>query len=95
MRASRLWQGSNHGLAMMIIAAGLFLCGPGPRAKGADDAKDKEAGAGERAPAKARLELIDQRLREAWEQASIKPSTMPADSRPAFAWGSRSSAPAA
>src|SRR4051794_38644038 len=78
MRTGRLWRGSNRGLAVVATVVGLIVFGPGATSRGADE---KDAGATKGSASKAKLDLIDQHLKEAWDQASIKPSTMSTDIR--------------
>jgi hypothetical protein len=56
---------------MFSILGGMTLLGWGPRSVGADVEKGSEAS---RRGGTVKLALIDQRLKEMWEQASIKPS---------------------
>jgi hypothetical protein len=77
MRAGRLWQVSSRSLAIAATLSVVLLIGYGQGSKGAEG--EKQGAISQVAPAKARLDLIDQRLKEAWEQASIKPSSVATD----------------
>src|SRR3954471_12461321 len=70
MTAGRLWRVSGRSLAIVAALSGVLLLAGGRSGRGADDEKG--------AP-KAKLDFIDERLREAWDQASIKPSALAGD----------------
>jgi hypothetical protein len=72
MRTGRRRCELGYRWAIVATLSGLALMGTGPAAWSFEDAK-KDASPSE-SSSKTRLDLIDQRLREAWEQASIKPS---------------------
>src|SRR5262249_26798618 len=65
MRARRLGRRTGRGIGLSLVLGGLLLSGS---ARGADN--DSEAA--KRVSTQAAM--IDQRLKEAWEQASLKPS---------------------
>src|SRR3954469_1727698 len=70
MTAGRLWRVSGRSLAIVAALSGVLLLAGGRSGRGADD---------EKAAPKAKLDFLDERLREACEQASIKPSPLATD----------------
>jgi hypothetical protein len=70
---------SSRSLAVVATLSALLLLGYGQGMQGAEDEKGGEAAASTGTKAKAKLDFIDERLREAWEQASIKPSPLATD----------------
>src|SRR4051812_19457457 len=77
MIAGRLWRTSSRSLAVVATLSGVLLLGQGQDTRGAGVEKGSEPSRA--ATAKVKLDFIDERLREAWEQASIKPSPLATD----------------
>src|SRR5262249_37622837 len=72
MRAGALGRRPVLGVALMAVAAAVVSWGGANRCSGEEPEKAPETGG--RAAARAKLDFPDQRLKEAWEQASVKPS---------------------
>src|SRR5262249_28572154 len=72
MRTSRLGRLSSFTLGLAAAVSMALFFGSGRVVRGSED--EKGADASRRSARPVRLGVIDQRLREMWDQSSIKPS---------------------
>ena len=76
MRAGRLGPRSSRCLVALVVLCGMTALGSGRQSLAADVEKGADA---TKRGAPTKLALIDQRLKEMWEQSSIKPSPICSD----------------
>src|SRR4051812_42588353 len=73
MRVARGWRSLGRAFGLWVAWSGLVLLGSGQAASGAKPAAKATEGAG------VKLDFLDPMIREAWDQASIKPSRPASD----------------